>query len=850
MSNNSPEASELDKDPLEKARLKRQYPDATDAELEIFYKQQKASKKTALQHSPPTLRSAQSKQPFLRLEQVAKKTVVVESPDDSDSKLQVNSESGTKTNTSLVVDDIHLKDNTSTPKTPSSTTPSPRFRKLLSQKQVRDAFQKLAILESTNPDESSTERSSIREEDFGSFLYKYKPTALLLEDFQPSATYPPTQGIPVIPDLPKNQPTYPPKMDNTIYKEKIARIELEIPIILYFIPTPPAENDTYEGRALVSAIHEYTSTAQTNTGLEQAITQALQKIESLAENINDLSNAIQPNLKDIFHLLHSILKQVLWECTLTGTLYNQCNATVSAENNDIRNRIRAKRDTSYKESTPKVIIAQNMLSADGYTQACFEKTILVTPTRSQVKQLKELLPDGEQGDFDNQPLVAPPGAAAAPLPPTNNPIGTPDLTATLVHMANLQSHAGLNTRPPKFKGDVEKYPDWFSTFTAMVDQNPNCNDSLKLLRLKESLQGEVQLKAEKYYFSDDAYTRILAMIKEEYGDPEIIADALKQKIILHEQVSVYTTEKLRGLADKVDYYYAYCKTNLPDEIINAKALVKDLYHKLSPQFKDKYLQHKGKLRVTIDEKTYAKNELNHFRIWLLEISEERKRADKAYVVNPSQTKTTMAVQYSPPKKENQKTQRSTTFFPKKQNVPTFQQRQKPPNQPQKKFWQRKQTNSNKAPQPKTNIQPVQRQPQSSDDKKLKNSFQSFLTNIGLDKKTALYTDAKSNTNPKPRIDVERIKRGARNPQCILCLGGHSTTTCNKDLNPAQVLYRIWTNNACANCFFHGHNVPQCKEANNCKKCNKRHATKVHIAIMDLAAATAEPNGNGKKTNNK
>ena len=33
-----------------------------------------------------------------------------------------------------------------------------------------------------------------------------------------------------------------------------------------------------------------------------------------------------------------------------------------------------------------------------------------------------------------------------------------------------------------------------------------------------------------------------------------------------------------------------------------------------------------------------------------------------------------------------------------------------------------------------------------------------------------------------------------------------------------------------------------------RKCNKKHGTKVHIAIMDLAAATAEPNG--KKSNHK
>ena len=639
-------------------------------------------------------------------------------------------------------------------------------------------------------------------------------------------------------------------MDKSIYKYVIDKIELGIPIILNFEPTSPGATDSNEALAIIAALQDQFKLYKPNTVLKLSITQALKKIKSLSEEIQNATDKDPLDLKNIFHLLHLILKQVLWECTLSGTLYHQCNLTQSAENEDIRREIKAERAEIYKLATPSVMSAQNELASEGYEQACFGITILTTPTQRQLKQLSELLPKGAKPDFDLPPIVAQPNAAAA-LPATNNPSQSTDsdLKQAILQMANMQSHSGLNTRPPKFGGNIEEYPHWYSTFVALVDQNPNCGHSLKLLRLKECLQGEVKEKAEKYFFSADAYTRILAMIKEEYGDPEVIADALKQKIMKHEQVSINTSSKLRSLSDKVDYYYAYCKTNMPDEIQNAKELVKILFHKLSSQYKDRYLIYKHKHLVTEDEKTYALNELNYFRIWLLEQSDERKKAEKAYVLNPSQLRTTVQPQYSPPKKENQKTQRSNVFFKNKQtNQPTQQQRQKATNQPQKRFWIRKQPSTNKPQQTKVNMQPIQRQPQDTDDKKLKNSFQSFLTNIGLDKRTALYTDAKSNTNQKPKIDVERIKKGVRNPQCILCLAGHSTASCNKDLNPAQILYRIWTNNACANCYYHGHNVPQCKEKNNCKKCNKKHGTKVHIAIMDLAAATAEPNG--KKSNHK
>ena len=837
MPKDSKEASELDKDRLTYDELKRKHPNASEAELKRLLDSQESSAGDTLQQTPRVTRSAQSKTPHQRIKKIVKGEVVTELQDNSNSQLHDNSESGTH-KILFEIDTIHSKDTTLTPENQSDTVPN--LQETLSTNLLRKAFQAL----------KETEKQTEEQEDFSILFHSAFSSPLLRSRrFLVSTPKPDYSKIPVPPDLTQPPPHYPPNMDKSIYKYVIEKIELGIPIILYFEPTPPEATDSNEALAIIAALQDQLKLYKPNTVLKASITQALKKIESLSEDIQNATEEIPLDYTNIFYLLHLILKQILWECTLSGTLYHQCNLSQNAENENIRKEIKAERKQTYKQASSSVMTAQNLIESEGYEPACFGKTILVTPTQRQLKQLTELLPRGDTPDFDLPLLQANPNAAAA-LPKTNNPSQSTDsdLKQVIVQMANMQSHSGLSTRPPKFGGNVEEYPHWFSTFSAMVDQNPNCGDSLKLLRLKECLQGEVKDKAEKYYYSADAYDRILAMIKEEWGDPEVIADALKQKIMRHDQVSMYASSKLRSLSDKVDYYYAYCKTNMPDEIQNAKHLVKTLFHKLSPQYKDRYLYYKSKHLVTEDEKTYALNELNYFRIWLLEQSDERKKAEKAYVLNPSQVRTTVQSQYSPPKKENQRTQRSNAFPKNKQTVQSTQQRQKSANQPQKRFWLRKQPIPNKPQQTKVNMQPIQRQPQDMDDKKLKNSFQSFLTNIGLDKKTALYTDAKSNTIQKPRIDVERIKKGVRNPQCILCLAGHNTQSCNKDLNPAQILYRIWTNNACANCYYHGHSVPQCKEKNNCRKCNKKHGTKVHVAIMDLAAATAEPNG--KKSNHK
>lgn len=92
-----------------------------------------------------------------------------------------------------------------------------------------------------------------------------------------------------------------------------------------------------------------------------------------------------------------------------------------------------------------------------------------------------------------------------------------------------------------------------------------------------------------------------------------------------------------------------------------------------------------------------------------------------------------------------------------------------------------------------------------------------------------YASKPSNDN-KPKIKTySHLTTGV---QCSVCNGNHYIFSCSDfiKLSIHDRISKVKQLNLCLNCLHKGHNVNQCKSSHNCKTCNKRHNTLLHIPI--------------------
>ncbi|KAL9970518.1 hypothetical protein ACROYT_G022905 [Oculina patagonica] len=142
---------------------------------------------------------------------------------------------------------------------------------------------------------------------------------------------------------------------------------------------------------------------------------------------------------------------------------------------------------------------------------------------------------------------------------------------------------------PVFSGDPLQYPSWNSSFGTLIDSKP-MDAQTKLNFLNQYLAGKPKQVVDQYLLigTEDAYQSARKLLKERYGNCNVVGSAFLNKLENWPKVGIKDAEALRDLSDFLEKIKAARETTPSLEVLDfARENVKIL-SKLPVQLQSKW----------------------------------------------------------------------------------------------------------------------------------------------------------------------------------------------------------------------------------------------------------------------
>lgn len=158
---------------------------------------------------------------------------------------------------------------------------------------------------------------------------------------------------------------------------------------------------------------------------------------------------------------------------------------------------------------------------------------------------------------------------------------------------------------PVFSGDPLEYPTWNSSFSALIDSKP-MDAQTKLNFLHQYISGKPKQVVDQYMLigTEDAYQSARKLLKERYGNCNVVGTAFMNKLENWPKIGVRDAEALRDLSDFLQKIIAARETTPSLAVLDfAKENVKTL-NKLPFQIQNKWRGIVQQCRVSKGNGTY------------------------------------------------------------------------------------------------------------------------------------------------------------------------------------------------------------------------------------------------------
>ena len=183
---------------------------------------------------------------------------------------------------------------------------------------------------------------------------------------------------------------------------------------------------------------------------------------------------------------------------------------------------------------------------------------------------------------------------------------------------------GCKRSIPVFSGDPLQYPAWNSSFRALIDSKP-MDAQTKLNFLNQYLSGKPKQVVDQYLLigTEDAYQSARKLLKERYGNCNVVGSAFLNKLENWPKVGIKDAEALRDLSDFLEKIKAARETTPSLEVLDfARENVKIL-SKLPVQLQSKWRGNVKKCRALKGDGAYPP--FIEFAAFVKEWSEEGSR---------------------------------------------------------------------------------------------------------------------------------------------------------------------------------------------------------------------------------
>ncbi|KAL9966153.1 hypothetical protein ACROYT_G024179 [Oculina patagonica] len=158
---------------------------------------------------------------------------------------------------------------------------------------------------------------------------------------------------------------------------------------------------------------------------------------------------------------------------------------------------------------------------------------------------------------------------------------------------------------PVFSGDPLQYPSWNSSFGTLIDSKP-MDAQTKLNFLNQYLTGKPKQVVDQYLLigTEDAYQSARKLLKERYGNCNVVGSAFLNKLENWPKVGIKDAEALRDLSDFLEKIKAARETTPSLEVLDfARENVKIL-SKLPVQLQNKWRGNVKKCRALNGDGAY------------------------------------------------------------------------------------------------------------------------------------------------------------------------------------------------------------------------------------------------------
>ena len=184
------------------------------------------------------------------------------------------------------------------------------------------------------------------------------------------------------------------------------------------------------------------------------------------------------------------------------------------------------------------------------------------------------------------------------------------LVAATVEQNRVNRQLAISGQLPKisipvFSGDPLQYPAWNSSFRALIDSKP-MDAQTKLNFLNQYLSGKPKQVVDQYLLigTEDAYQSARKLLKERYGNCNVVGSAFLNKLENWPKVGIKDAEALRDLSDFLEKIKAARETTPSLEVLDfARENVKIL-SKLPVQLQSKWRGNVKKCRALKGDGAY------------------------------------------------------------------------------------------------------------------------------------------------------------------------------------------------------------------------------------------------------
>ena len=114
----------------------------------------------------------------------------------------------------------------------------------------------------------------------------------------------------------------------------------------------------------------------------------------------------------------------------------------------------------------------------------------------------------------------------------------------------------------KFSGDPLDYADFIDRFKIYIHDKPHLNDDMRMIQLKMHVGGDEERAISGLGSKGIMYATALRTIKEQFGQPSVIARALVNNLTnAKERKSVEVTEEIARVFDRSYDLHGYHEAN-------------------------------------------------------------------------------------------------------------------------------------------------------------------------------------------------------------------------------------------------------------------------------------------------